>query len=300
LKDVGLVGWSLIYVTIARWFAGDLAEATRLNQSALSLARLMQLSQLELAALNLLAYVSLASGELDRAVELAGQGLAISRARGELWIRALLLNVMSQATWQRGERQRAEALAQEGASCNQALDDRAGLAILVETLASMAAERTAHERAAVLLGFAQRAREESSLTLVEPFRPQHARSVAAATEGLGRLAFDAAFKRGGVMTIDEGVAFAVEDKRRPEPAPAVKTESHTVLTRRQLEIARLITDDLSNRQIAAKLFLSERTVETHITNILNKLGLNSRIQLSRWMASVAEPGLTAAGDARRG
>jgi len=83
------------------------------------------------------------------------------------------------------------------------------------------------------------------------------------------------------MMIDEGVAFAVEDKQRPKPAPAVKTESDAVLTRRQLEIARLIADDLSNKQIATKLFLSERTVETHITNILNKLGLNSRVQLSR-------------------
>jgi DNA-binding NarL/FixJ family response regulator len=40
--------------------------------------------------------------------------------------------------------------------------------------------------------------------------------------------------------------------------------------------------------------LSERTVETHITNILNKLGLNSRTQISRWMADLNETGLTAA------
>ena len=50
-----------------------------------------------------------------------------------------------------------------------------------------------------------------------------------------------------------------------------------------LEIARLIADDLSNKQIAARLFLSERTVEAHVTNILNRLGLNSRVQISRWI-----------------
>ena len=60
-----------------------------------------------------------------------------------------------------------------------------------------------------------------------------------------------------------------------------------MLTERQLEIARLVADDLTNRQIAARLFLSERTVETHITNILNKLGLSSRVQLSRWMTDSA-------------
>jgi non-specific serine/threonine protein kinase len=294
LKDAEVVGWSSIYVAIARWFAGDLAEAARLNQSALSLSRLMQLPQLELAALNLLAYVSLASGELDRVAEFGGQGLEKSKACGELWLRALLLNVMSQASWQRGERQCAEALAQDGASCDHALDDRAGLAIVLETLASMAAEQAAHNRTAVLLGFAQRAREVSALTLAEPFRPQHAQSVAVAVRGIGQGPFDAAFARGRAMTIDEGVAFALGRKHRPRPAPAVKTEPQTVLTRRQLEIARLIAGDLSNRQIAARLFVSERTVETHVTNILNKLGLSSRIQLSRWMAELTEPEATAA------
>jgi DNA-binding NarL/FixJ family response regulator len=132
--------------------------------------------------------------------------------------------------------------------------------------------------------------------LIELFRPQHARSVAAASEGLGQKAFDAAFARGRAMTIDEGVAFAVEERPRPKPAAAVKTKSRAGLTPRELEVSRLVADDLSNRQIAAKLFLSERTVETHITNILNKLGLDSRIQLSRWMAGGTESGSTAAGE----
>ena len=96
------------------------------------------------------------------------------------------------------------------------------------------------------------------------------------------------------MTIGEGVAFAVEDKLPPKPAPAARPRSYAVLTRRQLDIARLVAEDLSNKQIAARLFLSERTVETHITNILNKLGLNSRVQLSRWVTDMIQPAMTVA------
>jgi non-specific serine/threonine protein kinase len=90
------------------------------------------------------------------------------------------------------------------------------------------------------------------------------------------------------MTTDEGIAFAVDDKPARRPAPPAKFASGMELTNRQLEIARLIAADLTNRQIADRLFLSERTVETHITNILNKLGLNSRIQLTRWFAELPE------------
>jgi DNA-binding NarL/FixJ family response regulator len=86
------------------------------------------------------------------------------------------------------------------------------------------------------------------------------------------------------MTMGEGVAFAVADEQAPKPTSRVKAAPDTELTPRQLEIARLIAEDLTNRQIADRLFLSERTVETHITNMLNKLGLSSRVQLSRWIA----------------
>jgi DNA-binding CsgD family transcriptional regulator len=122
----------------------------------------------------------------------------------------------------------------------------------------------------------------------ELYRPQHDRSVELATAGLGQSRFDAAFRRGRTMTIDEGVAVAVGIKLPSRAAPAARPPSHTLLTRRQLEIARLVADDLSNKQIATRLFLSERTVETHVTNILNKLGLNSRVQLGHWVAEATQ------------
>ena len=91
------------------------------------------------------------------------------------------------------------------------------------------------------------------------------------------------------MTIDEGVARAVEaPKPRRTTTPAVPPASRSPLTRRELQIARLIADGLTNRAIAGSLFLSERTVQTHVTNILNKLGLGSRTHIVRWMAGLAD------------
>jgi predicted ATPase/DNA-binding CsgD family transcriptional regulator len=289
LKDAELVGWSLDTLANARWITGDLAESARLCESTLTLARLMHLPRLELGLLNQLGTVALYAGEVDRALEFGGQCLQQSRECGELWVRGYTLNFLAQAEWSRGGRRRGEALAREAATCKHAIDDRTGLTLALETLAGMAADAGEHERAASLLGSAERVRMESSLTVLQPFRPQHERLVSTAVQGIGQAAFEAAFQRGRVMTIDEGVAFAVEYKQPPKPTPAARPQPHAVLTRRQLDIAQLVAEDLSNKQIAARLFLSERTVETHITNILNKLGLNSRLQLGRWMGELTKP-----------
>ena len=60
------------------------------------------------------------------------------------------------------------------------------------------------------------------------------------------------------------------------------------LTRREAEIAGLVARGLTNRQIAAAAHIGERTVETHVQHILDKLGLPSRTQVAAWVA--AQPG----------
>ena len=162
--------------------------------------------------------------------------------------------------------------------------------MVLETLAWMAAERGQHQRSACLLGASERVRDESSLTLFELFRPQHERTASITVREIGQKAFDAAFARGRAMTTGEVVAFAVEDKQPSTPAPVVRAGPPAVLTRRQMDIAQLVANDLSNKEIATRLFLSERTVETHITNMLNKLGLKSRVQISRWIEQRAPVG----------
>ncbi len=57
------------------------------------------------------------------------------------------------------------------------------------------------------------------------------------------------------------------------------------LTSREREIAELVADGLSNRQIAERLVISKRTVDAHIEHIYGKLGVSSRVQLADWLRS---------------
>jgi non-specific serine/threonine protein kinase len=59
------------------------------------------------------------------------------------------------------------------------------------------------------------------------------------------------------------------------------------LTPRELEVARLVAEGLTNRQVAVRLGITERTAETHVDHILTKLDFSSRAQIAAWVASGA-------------
>ena len=60
------------------------------------------------------------------------------------------------------------------------------------------------------------------------------------------------------------------------------------LSKRELEVARFVASGMTSRAIAERLFLSERTVESHLEHILTKLGFSSRAQVAGWV--VEHPG----------
>ncbi|WP_084742956.1 ATP-binding protein [Amycolatopsis australiensis] len=110
------------------------------------------------------------------------------------------------------------------------------------------------------------------------------RELLAATRGaLGEARFEEAFAEGRRRNPHDILA-----------APACSEPAGTAvlppLTRRESEIARLVATGLSNREIAVRLVIAQRTAETHVQHILNKLDLANRTQVAIWVNERAEPG----------
>lgn len=104
-------------------------------------------------------------------------------------------------------------------------------------------------------------------------------------EALGAQAYDTEYRRGREGTVDEALAVVLGELPQASPPQPLDAETYAKLTRREADIVQLLTEGLSNREIAGRLVLSTRTVETHVQNILNKTGFASRAQVAAWHTS---------------
>jgi DNA-binding NarL/FixJ family response regulator len=147
----------------------------------------------------------------------------------------------------------------------------------------------AYARAARLFGAAEALRGAVGASVLPFYRADYERGVAAARAGLDEQSFAAAWERGRAMTLEQAIGYALGAGERspppsaPAPQEARGSESTNNPTRRELEVAVLIARRLTNRRIAQKLSLSERTVENHVRNIFRKLNLSSRSEVAAWV-----------------
>jgi DNA-binding CsgD family transcriptional regulator len=111
-----------------------------------------------------------------------------------------------------------------------------------------------------------------------------------ATAALGSTVVDAAWAAGSALSVEDALADALAEVDRAASADTQST-AHWVtrryrddLTHREHEVAQLVGQGLSNRQIAERLIITEGTTKIHVGRILAKLGLHSRAQLAAWVA----------------
>lgn len=217
---------------------------------------------------------------VDEAVEALEEARAISVSHGETWIRSWTMVMLGLAHWIRGDMTAAEELVRTGLADVEQLDDplRAGMA--VEFLAWTSLNQGHAQRAAALMG--------ASRMLFEPLGPHLAGfqriqewSLDAADEArmiLGAHAFDAAVEDGRHLAKQEWLALALSRPGTKAKSPSVGEAA--VLTSRESQIGQLIAQGWTNKHIAQELVVSPRTVDTHVQNILIKLGFTSRAQVA--------------------
>lgn len=145
----------------------------------------------------------------------------------------------------------------------------------LECLVRLAADVGTHSYGARLLGASAAIRERMGHARFALYQEGYDSAVAAIREGLGQNAFEASWDEGAALSTEEAIAYAQRGRgERKRPSSGWKS-----LTPMENDVVRLVREGLGNKEIGARLFISPRTVQTHLTHVYSKLGLTSRVQL---------------------
>jgi len=264
----------------AQRYLGELAEARRSFQTVLD-RRAAAGDRARLAmAINNMALVELDDGNLDQARELLEQNLVIKRQLGEPGSVAIGLINLAEALIRVGRWQAASAAIAEAAELAVGQPQITGLVLCNQ--GHLAAGRRNWEQAAGLYQEAVAACQAGG----------HNHVAVEAMIGLGRARYQLGLADEAIRQLRtaEALAHQIANRRLMAEVAAALAETdggHAGqlpgnLTSRQAEVLRLLAEGLSNKEIAARLYLSPGTVERHLTTIYHKLGLGGRVDAARY------------------
>jgi predicted ATPase/DNA-binding CsgD family transcriptional regulator len=224
----------------------------------------------------------------------AGQLLAecqdICRSLGDRWWLSAALNISTMMAFTAKDMALAGTCAREGLRAGRALTDTFGTTSAIEFLAWVAGAGQDNVKAARLLGATDRQwRSAGGSPFTGVWADGHDRCEAAARATLGASAYLTEFRRGGELPLGEAIAYALSEDTGATGGgsrPGVRRGDGQppALTRREVQVVELVAEGLSNKQIAARLAVAQRTAESHVENILNKLSFTSRAQIAAWYA----------------
>jgi non-specific serine/threonine protein kinase len=289
---------------------GDLESARRLFEESLGLYRELGDKWGIGGALYCLGCTHLRLKDFVRARATLEDHLPIAEELGVMGDLAEALEKLGKVAYLQGDYREAHVRYQRSLSLFHALGDKMGIAhclmdlagvVLAATPVAQGRAKSAEEAvnaarhaptvtAAQLLGAAQAILETVGFQLAPDDDVLFNELVAVSRARLGEAVLSKAWDEGRNMTIDEAIACAQtipgpdqSEARDESPLPRLAADTDFAgLTRREREVAALVSQGKSNRMIAAELVIGERTVESHINNIFTKLDFRSRAQLAAW------------------
>jgi non-specific serine/threonine protein kinase len=279
------------HVTDARgmeaFYREDFAAARELHAAALAYYEEAGFPDAPaLACYSRLASACTLSHELDRAIELSERCARRCEALGEQWALGTAMWTRGCARWLLGDSQAAIADALSCLAIKEPLGDlhRTTMCLDLIAVALVTPDDAAQDdcvRAAELFGVGDVLWEtlNAPLQMGPAYAEIRKAGVATCRAALGEEGFEAAHGRGLAMPFTEALAVAHGEARPAAPL------GPKPLTRREREIAALVAKGMGNREIAEKLFLSKRTVDSHLEHIFTKLSFTSRAQLANWVSS---------------
>ncbi|RUP01409.1 MAG: tetratricopeptide repeat protein, partial [Mycobacterium sp.] len=266
----GYYGWT-VYATLAHaaLAGGDAPTARR--ACAMGWEYITPTTEMITRSINPAAEAALACGDLAAARQWADDTAAMVPGCH----RTVALTIRALVAIAQGDPEQAERDAQEALTI--AADNRGYVRVAdtLECLARLAVDSGNHPYAARLLGAADAFRQHLEHVRYPVYQADYDAAVEKLREALGTNDFNAAWAEGSALSIEEAIAYASRGRgERKRPASGWGS-----LTPMELDVVRLVAEGLGNKDIGARLFISPRTVQSHLTHVYAKLGLSSRVQL---------------------
>jgi excisionase family DNA binding protein len=253
---------------------GEVSRSQLLHEEALAIGRRENAPAWIAWSTRNLGNLALMRGDHATAESLLKEALALFERENYAYGAAGVMNNLAAIALTRGEHARAAALLRKQLGATWHVS---GLGPSLEGVAEIAMSRRALELAARLLGAAEAHGERQEVSLKPRARAAHERHVAELRAGLDETTFLTAWEQGRRMSPESA---RIEALRAVAVIQEETDEEPTIvamgLTRRELEVLRLVVRGGSNREIADSLYISVPTAKRHLTNIFGKLGVSSR------------------------
>ncbi len=251
--------------------AGDVATAQEASEA--DRLRLSLVPQTAAFGIPTAAQAALAGGDLMAARRSADK--AVTTMTG--WYSIGSLTTRCRVAMAQGESDQAERDAHDALTIAAGMQAYLGVPDTLECLAVLAGEAGSHPEAARLFGAAEGIRLRMGTVRFKVWDAGYRASVAALRDALGEKDFDSTWAEGATLSTEEAIAYAQRGRgQRKRP-----TSGWAALTPTELDVVRLVSEGLANNDVATRLFISPRTVQTHLTHVYTKLGLTSRVQLAQ-------------------